>query len=165
MAISKGKNATRHEVAPFVHRMAPSMFGDMDRLFESLLGRSFGSAMWPGMRWPEQVEMTYPSVDVFEDEDNVFLKAEIPGVKKEDLEVNITESEVSIRGEKQKLDKVQEKDYHRVERTYGSFARTFTLPVEVQNAKASAKFTDGVLEIKIPKSKASKTKTVKVDIK
>jgi HSP20 family protein len=90
------------------------------------------------------------------------VKAELPGMKKEDIDVSLTEDTITISGEKKKEEKIEKKDYYSLERSYGSFKRSFSLPAEVQTEKASAKFKDGVLEIRIPKTEEAKKKEKKV---
>ncbi len=139
---------------------------EMERWFEDVFRRPFsllGPSWWPRLRLPEIEEVT-PSVDIYEDADNVVVKAELPGMKKEDIDVTLTEDTITISGEKKKEEKVQRKDYFRLERSYGSFSRSFRLPKEVQADKAKAKFKDGVLEIKIPKTAEAKKKEKKVTI-
>jgi HSP20 family protein len=154
----------KRELVPFRPGKISSMFEDMDRMFEGFFGRPFGPRWLPSIRWPEEMEMSYPSVDIFEDNKHITVKAELPGMKKEDLDVNITEEAITISGEKKKEEKVEEKDYSRLERSHGSFSRTFTFPTEVQSAKAKASFQDGVLEVKVPKTEAAKKKKIKVEI-
>jgi HSP20 family protein len=154
----------RKELVPFRQGKIFSMLDDMDRMFEGFFGRPFGPKWMPSIRWPEEMELSYPAVDIFEDNKHVTVKAELPGIKKEDLDVNITEEAITISGEKKKEAKVEEKDYYRVECSHGSFSRTFTFPTEVQSAKAKASFKDGVLEVKVPKTEAAKKKKIKVEI-
>ena len=115
------------------------------------------------MRTPE-LEEAAPSIDIFTEKDNVVVKAELPGIKKEDINVSITDQTMRISGEKKREEKTEKKDYYWEERSYGSFVRSFQLPAEVQTDKASAKFKDGVLEIKIPKTEAAKKKEKKVTV-
>jgi HSP20 family protein len=159
-----GEKAREKEMVPFVGGRLPSMFDEMERLFGRLMGKGFGPSFWPDFRWPEEMEMAYPSVDIFEDPSNVVLKAELPGVRKQDLSVEITDNRVCISGEKKREEKVEKKDYHRIERTSGSFTRSFSLPADVEGAKAKASFKDGVLEVRIPKTAAARKKEVKVSI-
>jgi HSP20 family protein len=159
MAQKKGKK----EVVPHRGGRMPSIFDQMDRLFESFMGRDFGPRWLPSIRWPEAMGITYPSVDVYENDKQVTVKAELPGVKKEDLDINITEDEITLSGEKKREEKVEEKDYYRLERSHGSFTRKIALPAEVQSAKARASFRDGMLEITVPK-KAPAKKKMKVRI-
>ncbi len=160
----KAEEKERAEVALYRPPRLPMMFDEIDRMFSRFLGRPFGLMRWPRTLWPEEFEAGYPSVDIFEDKENVVVKAEIPGVKKEELEVNVTEDSVVLSGEKKKEEKVEEKDYYRYERSYGSFHRTLPLPTEVQSDKAKAQFKDGVLKITIPKTPEAKKKEVKVKI-
>ncbi|GBE01208.1 MAG TPA: Hsp20/alpha crystallin family protein [Nitrospirae bacterium] len=145
---------------------ALSRFEEMERLFEDVFRRPFsllGPSWLPRLRFPE-IEELAPSVDIFEDTDNVVIKAELPGMKKEDIDVNLTDDTITISGEKKKEEKVEKKNYYRLERSHGSFSRSFRLPKEVQTDKAKAKFKDGVLQIKIPKTAEAKKKEKKVTI-
>ena len=140
-------------------------FGDMERWFEEAFRRPFFFPSWlPRLRFPEMDEAA-ASVDIFEQGENVVVKAELPGMKKEDIDVNLTDDTITISGEKKKKEKVDKKNYHRVERSYGSFSRRLPLPVQVQTDKATAQFKDGVLEITIPKTEKAKEQAKKVTIK
>jgi len=92
-----------------------------------------------------------PRVDIAEDDENVYVTAELPGVKKEDIKLSIQDDVLTIKGEKKREDKEVKKNYYRAERCYGSFSRSFTLPVEVDSEKVDARFEDGVLHIELPK--------------
>ncbi len=137
---------------------------EMERRFEDFLRRplsSVGPSWWPGSRISELEEIT-PSVDIFEEGNNVVVKAELPGMRKEDLDVKLTEESITISGEKRKEEKVEKKDYYRLERSYGSFSRSYRLPAEVQTNKAKAKFKDGILEIRVPVTAAAKKRAKKI---
>jgi HSP20 family protein len=143
---------------------APSPFEEMERWFEDFFRRPFSLARpswFPRLRMPE-IEEVSPSVDVFEEGDEVVVKAELPGISKEDIDVKVTDDVVTISGEKKKEEKIEKKNYYRMERSYGSFTRSFRLPTEVQTEKASAKFKEGILEIRIPKTEEAKEKEKKV---
>ena len=145
---------------------ALSPFEEMERRFEDLVRRPFSllePSWWPRLRMPEMEEVA-PKVDIFEEGDNFVVKAEIPGMKKEEIEVNLTDDMVTISGEKKKEEKVEKKDYYRFERSFGSFSRSFRLPKDVQADKAKAIFKDGVLELKVPKTEEAKKKEKKVPI-
>jgi HSP20 family protein len=147
-------------------RRAVSPYDAPERWFEDFFKRPFSlmaPRWWPGLRMPEFEEVA-PSVDIFEAGDNVIVKAELPGMSKEDIHVTLTEDTLTVSGEKKKEERVEKKDYHRLERSYGSFRRSFHLPTEVQTEKAAAKFKDGVLEVKIPKTEEAKKKEKKVII-
>jgi HSP20 family protein len=140
-------------------------FQEMEKRFEDFFRRPFSlMPSWlPRLRMPE-IEEISPSVDVLTEGDDVVVKAELPGMKKEDIDISLTKDTITISGEKKKEEKVEKKDYYRFERSYGSFKRSFSLPAEVQTEKASAKFKDGVLEIRVPKTEEAKKKEKKVMI-
>ena len=123
----------------------------------------FGPSWMPKVKFPE-MGIVSPDVDIFEDGNDVVVKAEMPGMKKEDIDVNITDDMVTVSGEKKKEEKVEKKDYYRVERSYGSFTRSFRLPKEVQSDKAKATFKDGVLEVRVPKTPEAISKEKKIPI-
>jgi HSP20 family protein len=140
-------------------------FEEMEKRFEDFIRRPFSSTpSWlPRLRMPE-VEGVVPSVDILKEGDDIVVKAELPGMKKENIDVSLTKDTITISGEKKKEEKIEKKDYYSLERSYGSFKRSFSLPSEVQTEKASAKFKDGVLEIRIPKTEEAKKKEKKVII-
>jgi len=105
-----------------------------------------------------------PSVDIYETKESIVLNVELPGVSKEDMSLEVKDNTLTIKGEKKLEKDVKEENYHRMERTYGSFMRMFTLPNTVQQEKVKAKFRDGVLEIIIPKAEEAKPKQIKVDV-
>lgn len=137
--------------------------GEMERWFEDFIRKPFSFGGVPGLRF-SRMEEVVPSVDIFEDKNEVVVRAEIPGVKKEDLDVTLTEDTISIAGEKKKEEKVEKKDYYHWESSYGSFARTFSLPAEVQTEKAKSQFKNGVLEVRIPKTAEAIKKEKKLKI-
>jgi HSP20 family protein len=141
-------------------------FEAMERWFEEAFRRPFsliGPSWLPKLRETEMEEVM-PSVDIFEEGDNVVVKAELPGIRKEDIDVNMNDNTVSISGEKKKEEKVKRNNYYREERSYGTFTRSFRLPTEVQTDKAKASFKEGILEIRIPKTKEAIQKEKKVPI-
>lgn len=168
MAKQESKEITKTEPS-----RAISPFGDgerwideLERWFEEDLRRPFSlmrSSFMPRLRAATLREMM-PSVDIFEDGDDVVVKAEIPGMNKEEIDITVTDSTMTISGEKKQEEKVQRKDYYRMERSYGSFTRTFRLPTEVQSDKAKATYKEGVLEVRLPKSEEAKAKEKKISI-
>ena len=134
----------------------------MERMFDDFWpSRMTSLRNWAG---PRLGAVTAPAVDVFEQGDDVVVKAEIPGAKKDEIEVNVNGSMLTISGKKERSEEVKEENYYRCERSYGSFARTVELPAEVQHDKAAATFKDGVLEIRLPKTAEAKKKSVKLKI-
>lgn len=106
-----------------------------------------------------------PSLDVAEDKENIIIKADLPGVKQQDIDISITGDILTLQGERKREEEVKDKNYHRIERFYGAFKRSFTLPPYADTTKVKATYKDGVLEIVIPKTEESKPKQIKVEVK
>jgi HSP20 family protein len=105
-----------------------------------------------------------PTVDIIEDEKEYVVKADLPEVKKEDVKVTVEDDVLTITGERKVEKEDKGKKYHRLERAYGNFLRSFTLPPGAEGIKVSAEFKDGVLKVHLPKSEKPKTKTVEVKV-
>ena len=105
-----------------------------------------------------------PSVDISETDGEYQIKAEIPDVKKEDVKVTLEDGVLTIQGERKHEKEEKGKKYHRIERSYGSFARSFTLPDLVDEEKVKAEFKDGVLNLQLPKSEKAKPKAIEVKV-
>jgi HSP20 family protein len=105
-----------------------------------------------------------PLVDIVEDEKEYLIKAEVPEVKKDDVRVTVQDDVVTITGERILEKEGKGKKYHRVERPYGRFVRSFTLPEDADGNKVAAEFKDGVLSVHLPKSEKAKPKTIEVKI-
>ncbi|MBM2828268.1 MAG: Heat shock protein Hsp20 [Actinobacteria bacterium] len=131
----------------------------MNQLFEDTFSRTRGrdEALGKGM-WT-------PAVDIFETEEAVVVKAEIPGVERDQIAVGIKDGILTLHGERKFEKEVKEENYHRIERAYGTFHRSFSLPSSVEQDKISAKFKEGVLEVTLPKKERAKPKQIKVDVK
>lgn len=140
-----------------------SPMAQMDRLFDEVFKRPFFS-LWSPRFGAGEMEELYLPVDIFEDGESVVVKAEIPGIKKENVNVELTPDSITISGKKSGEERVEHKDYFRLERSYGSFTRSFQLPVETLTEKARAVFKDGVLEVRIPKSPAAKQHVKKLTV-
>jgi len=106
-----------------------------------------------------------PAVDIAEHDDEYIVRIELPGVAKDDVKVVIQENMLTIRGEKKQEKDSKGSDYHRVERSYGAFQRSFTLPSTVKGDKIDASFKDGVLNIALPKAEEAKRKEIEVRVK
>ncbi len=105
-----------------------------------------------------------PPVDVYEDEHQIVLKLEVPGIKQEDLDVHLENNTLTVRGER-KLEKEEKKEnFHRVERRYGTFSRTFTLPTTVDSENVKAQYDSGVLKLELNKRAEAKPKQIKIGI-
>jgi HSP20 family protein len=131
---------------------------EWDRRFDDLLGR-------PLWRLPVEEKGWMPAVDVFEKKDSFIVKAELPGMKDEDIDVSVVGDTLSIKGEKKTETEVKDEDYYRCERSYGSFYRSIPLPSNVDANKIEASFEDGVLEVTLPKSAKVKPKKISVSAK
>jgi HSP20 family protein len=105
-----------------------------------------------------------PSVDITEDEKEFLVKADLPEVKKEDVKVTVENGVLTITGERKFEKEEKGKKYHRIERSYGNFLRSFTLPDTVEGAKVNAEFKDGVLKVHLPKTEKAKPKSVEVKV-
>ncbi|HEY4709239.1 MAG TPA: Hsp20/alpha crystallin family protein [Candidatus Acidoferrales bacterium] len=127
----------------------------VNRLFESSFpGRSDTSAL---TTWA-------PAVDIYETENELVVKADLPDVSEKDLDVRIENNTLTIRGERKFEKKVEEEHYLRVERTYGSFSRSFSLPNTVNSEAIKAEYKNGVLTVELPKRAESKPKQIKVNV-
>ncbi|HMB15601.1 MAG TPA: Hsp20/alpha crystallin family protein [Pelovirga sp.] len=137
---------------------------DPFREMEGIMGRQDwpfrGGAMTPG----EGADWA-PRVDISETDKEFTIKADVPGVKREDVKISIEDQVLSIRGESHQEKEDKSEKMHRVERFYGSFSRSFTLPENVDIEKIDASFKDGLLSLVIPKIEVAKPKSVEVKIK
>jgi HSP20 family protein len=132
----------------------------VDRLFQDTLGRTrsdFGEAL-EGATWS-------PAVDVLEKEGEIILRADLPGLDPKDVEIQVENGTLTVKGERKFESEVKEDNFHRVERAYGSFVRSFSLPQSVDREKVEAEYRNGVLEVKLPKRPEAKPKQIKVAVK
>ena len=106
-----------------------------------------------------------PAVDVVEEQNIYVVKVELPGVSKDDVKITLESNILTIRGEKKAENEVKEKNYHRTERSYGSFQRSFTLPTTVKIDKIDAIYEDGILTVSLPKAEEAKPKQIEVKVK
>ena len=131
----------------------------MNRLFDETFARTAkgeGEELARGI-WS-------PAVDIYETDENIVLKAEVPGMNKGDISIEVKDNMLVLKGERKFEKEIKEENYHRMERAYGAFQRSFTLPNIVNRDKVSAKYKDGVLEITLPKVQEAKLKQVKVEV-
>lgn len=105
-----------------------------------------------------------PAVDVYEDDQNLVIKAELPGVDPKDVEVRVENHTLFLKGERKFEKETNEGNYHRVERSYGSFSRSFSLPSSVNTEGAQAEYKDGVLTLKLAKREEAKPKTIQIQV-
>ena len=130
---------------------------EMDQVFGDFFGRTPSSMAATEAIWS-------PLVDIHETKDSFLLKAELPGVKQEDIQVSVEGDTLTIRGERRRETEVKEDQYQRIERSYGRFERNILLPSVVDPDRVKATYRDGVLEIQLPKKEEAKPKEIKVDV-
>jgi len=132
-----------------------SVQDEMSRLFDDIFGQRPARVQWTDGVWN-------PSVDVTEDQDSVVVKAEMPGLNKDDVKISVQDNVLTLKGEKKQEKEEKDKDYHRIERSYGSFCRSFQLPTTVRADEIKANYKDGVLSIILPKTEEVKPKEIPI---
>jgi HSP20 family protein len=137
-----------------------NLFGmqrEMNRMFDNFFNGTDRDEDYALTAWS-------PAVDIAEHDDQYVVKMELPGVSKEEVKITLESNILTIRGEKKQEKETKKENYHRVERSYGSFQRSFTLPTTVKNDKIDASFKDGILDIKLPKAEEAKPKQIEVKV-
>lgn len=132
-----------------------SMSRAMDRFFEDFYGRT------PGF---ENV-FTFPAVDMYQTENDIVVKATVPGIKPEEIQVSVTGDVLTLRGEIKRDEEVKNESYHIRERSHGSFSRSISLPTSIEADKAKAEFENGVLTLTLPKVEEVRSRTINVKAK
>ena len=130
----------------------------INRVFSDAYGRSNDDALFTGGAW-------VPPVDIYQNgEHELVLKAELPDMSRENIEITVDNGTLSIKGEKKVAADVKEEQFHRVERRYGSFSRSFSLPTTVDATKVAAEYKDGVLTVRLPLREEAKPRQIKVNV-
>ncbi|MES9870550.1 MAG: Hsp20/alpha crystallin family protein [Sedimenticola sp.] len=158
---------TKEKKGQVVPRVSRSLtpFEEMDRLFNQLWD---GGMLKPfGSRWPmwgefSDIEERFPKVDIIDREDEVLVRAELPGMNKEDLDISLSDEYLTIKAETHQ-EKKEEGEYYRSEIHHGSFTRTVHLPAQVDGTKATASFDEGMLEVTIPKAVQRKSHKIEIN--
>ncbi|MFN2453497.1 MAG: Hsp20/alpha crystallin family protein [Pyrinomonadaceae bacterium] len=132
-----------------------SLQDEVNRLFSTNLSRVFGDEGIARGAWN-------PSVDIFENKDQIVLEAELPGMNREDFDLSVENNVLTLRGERRFEKKDEGDNYHRVERSYGSFTRSFTLPQSVSGEGANAEYKNGVLRVTLPKREEVKARRIAI---
>ena len=163
--VSKGREGAKTTPA-----RAVTPFEEMDRMLDRFFEGAFPSGWLRPLRWERPwlselaaAEVRMPSVDVVERDEEVVLRAEVPGVEKKDIDVSITGNSVTIKGQTKHEEKEEKGEYYRCEISRGAFSRTVSLPASVDPDRANASFKDGILEITLPKVEKAKRRTLKLD--
>ncbi len=128
---------------------------EVNRLFTGNIARSFDDEGIARGAWS-------PSVDIYENKDHIVLEAELPGMKREDFDLSVENNVITLRGERHFEKKDDSDNYHRVERAYGSFTRSFTLPNTVTAEGANADYSNGVLRVTLPKREETKARRIEI---
>lgn len=129
---------------------------EMNRLMNEFFGRSGGDeGTWYSGAWS-------PPVDIYETDAALVMKAELPGFSKDDIQIELKENALVIRGERKREDEVKEGSFHRTERVYGAFQRSFLLPTTVDQGKVEASYNNGVLELRLPKVEKAQPKRISI---
>lgn len=128
------------------------------------MDRRFKEFYRPAAEDSEDVCDCYPLVDIKETKDDFIISAEVPGISKEDVKINISDDTLTIKGEKKEQKKEKDHNSLRIERSYGMFQRTFSLPTHVESEKVKAAYKDGVLTITLPKKEEVKPKEISISV-
>ena len=144
-------NVIKHD--PF--RELRNLQDEMTRLFTGVRPASFNREEMTNGAWA-------PNVDIFEDKDRLILEAELPGMSRDDFEISVENNVITLRGERKFEKKTEGDNYHRIERSYGSFTRSFTLPQTVTADGATAEFENGVLRVALPKREETKARKIEI---
>jgi HSP20 family protein len=133
-----------------------SLQGEMNRLFNQFFpGGTGGEASWGHYTWA-------PPVDIYETDEALVFQVELPGVSKDEVSIEIHQNTLMLRGERKHAAQVPADRYHRTERAYGTFQRSFVLPTMVDQEHVHATYHDGILELRLPKSEAAKPKRIAI---
>jgi len=142
---------------------APRFMEDVEHMMdEAFAGLPF-RATW--RRFPQEEMSWAPSMEIYEKDDGVVVRAELPGVKEDDIDISVTGDTLTIKGERKSSEEVKDEQYHRCEVCYGSFVRSVVLPQPVDAEKIEATYENGMLEIRVPKAEEAKATKVKVKAK
>ncbi len=130
----------------------------MNRLFQEGLGRRIGPEERQAGQWS-------PPVDILESDDRIVLRADLPGVEQDDIELRVEDGTLILRGQRKSIAEVRPEDMHRSERPHGTFVRSFSLPQNIDLAAIRASQKNGVLEVVMPKKQESKAKAIRIEVK
>jgi HSP20 family protein len=156
----------RNELIEAVPRRELSLLDEMDRVFDTLFHRGwmrpFRDALPDLARFEETFGMGTPRVDVLDRDEEILVRAEVPGVEKKDLQVELSGQMLTIHGERRREEKEEKGEYFRSEIAHGMFSRTIRLPEAVALDKAAAEFKDGILEVHLPKTHKTERRHIEV---
>jgi HSP20 family protein len=128
----------------------------MNRVFEDAAGRG-----WKGEE-PSPTTSWSPAVDIYETDNQIMVQAELPGIERKDIALQLENNVLTLKGERRFEKETKQENYHRIERSYGGFSRAFTIPTIVDEDKIRADYKDGILKIELPKKEQVKSKQIKI---
>ena len=138
-------------------------FRDMERMFRDFFNAPMtnwrNTRMWPGETF------TTPAVDIKENDKELVLSATVPGINKDDIDIDVTEDSITINGERKSIEEKPGETYHIRQQSYGSFKVSYSLPAQVKPGEVAATYKDGILEITMPKAEVTQAHKVKVELK
>jgi len=161
MKLARWQKQEDWSVSPW--RRANSFRDELDNLFNLALGRQANLNAENGQE-SQLLEGWFPAVDVYEDKDNLLVKAELAGVRKEDVEIAYQDGYLSLSGERKREEKHEDAEKYRAERWEGRFHRTISLPCRVDAEKIKAAYNEGVLTITLPKAEEAKAKQIPITV-
>src|SRR5262245_3495165 len=135
---------------------------EMERMFEHFFERRMGSPQ-SGSLWPVRSGNPAP-VDLYEDQNELVAKVELPGLEKDEIKVSISNHTLTITAEKQHKEEIKEENYYRVERNHGTVRRSVELPADVETDQVKASFKNGLLEIRMPRSQTEQSKQKRIEV-
>ncbi len=162
--VTKRETSELTRVEPAKPARFHSPFEEMERWIDETFWRPFSMLRPSLVGRMAGAEVVAPSVDIFEEGDNIIVKADLPGMNKNDIEITLVDDLMTISGEKKTEETTHKKNYYAHERTYGKFSRTIRLPMQVMSDQAKAKFENGILEVTVPKTEEAKRKEKKITI-
>jgi HSP20 family protein len=162
MTLTRWHHPETGNVSPF--RRITNLRDEVENLFNLAFGRLAESDDEHG-RGSQLLEGWFPAIDMFEDKDNLLVKAELPGMKKEDIEISLHENYLTLSGERKQEQKYEDADVYRSERWAGRFHRTVSLPCQVEAEKIKATYSEGVLTVTLPKAEEAKPKQIPISVK
>lgn len=142
--------------------LRPSFYNEIDRLFDNFFS-DFGR--FPSTLFgKDRLGSFSPKIDISEDEKSIDIAAELPGLDEKDIQVSLKDDVLTIKGEKKHEDEKKDKDFYRVERSFGSFERSIRVPQEIDADKIKASFKKGVLKVSLPKNEKAKEKARRIEV-
>jgi len=160
MTLQRFQKPQSWTLSPF--RRMTGLRDEVDQLFDFAFGR-FLAPNGVGGADTQSFDFRGPAVDLYEDKDGVTVQAELPGLKKEDIHVNLADGYLTISGERKQEKKQEGAESHRAERYHGRFQRVISLPAEVDAEKIKASYTDGILTVTLPKTEKAKPKQIQIN--